>query len=630
MLTSLCCLFQFAWERDAALRLSAMKALEAIQEAVGNETFSNLLSKCDEQNIDAIQSKLARKDVQDELPAETFTPEASKNLDPAYQANYSARKASDTLEMSYKDAYTPHQLGLTPETEVQDVEYLGRIQAAMTPVPAGPMPGAYSDNIETPVPQDFKLTPGLNEADQRSPSVSSYDDDEVEKRLEQCIESMYSTDLPLAVDSTKQICADIMMISSQETHPPSKRILAVLSSSADQFFLAICAQLELIFAKAEQQTASGGEPPSCRGCKFALNALLQGLRIPEIAQSVPQATLRTTISLLLCSLVNENGLLSFEQGTTLVRAVNVLIANLLDASDKNYAFAALLHLLRSPPKQLREDHKQKFNDLLVKCLIKLTKSLETGKSNIDISALLLSLHDYFMFLGVEEIRKRSAAEDKPLRMVKTILHQICKLTGYNVYQYASGIPGRHSQPQPIIFRYIDINLKMLKEMNQLPSESEACMEPVSSHRPGGGSVDPKIDAEALLSEEEARFRLKGILSRVTSKDPAVKEGALKELLDIKRKHPKMLSKYLAGTQDRFKSYIEESLRILESSGGPSSAVGHQASPLSKTSLPYARERLAKETTGSAVSNYQSSANHSVDELAQRMARLRQQSVGKLL
>ncbi|WPT11227.1 Protein MOR1 [Picochlorum sp. SENEW3] len=623
-------LSEFAMERDAALRLSAMKALEAIQDALGNDTFLTLLSKCEEKNMDVIQSKLARKDVQDEapMPVETITPEASKYLEQANKTQYSAPKAYNAMEISYRDAYTPHSLGLTPETETHDVDYSGHAQAAMTPVPADPMPGVDSGNIETPVPQDLKLTPGLHEVDQSSPSVSSYDDDEVENRLEQCIESMYSTDLSIAVEATKQICADIMMISSQDTRAPSKRILAVLSSSADRFFLAICAQLELIFAKAEEQTASGGEPPSCRGCKFALNALLQGLRIPEIAQSVPQATLRTTISLLLCSLVNENGLLSFEQGTTLVRAVNVLIANLLDASDKNYAFAALLHLLRSPPKQLDEDLIQKFNDLLVKCLIKLTKSLETGRSNIDISALLLSLHDYFMFLGVEEIRKRSAAEDKPLRMVKTILHQICKLTGYNVYQYASGIPGRHSQPQPIIFRYIDINLKMLKEMNQLPSESDNFMEPSSSHEPDGASIQPKMGSEALLLEEEARLRLKGILSRVTSRDPAVKDAAMKELLEIKHKHPKMLAKYLAGTQDRFKSYIEESLRILESNGGLGSTVAHQPSPLNKTSLSYARERLAKETTGLPVRNYQTNASHSVDELAQRMAKLRQQSVAK--
>eukprot|EP00889_Picochlorum_renovo_P005430 jgi/Picre1/32460/NNA_007806.t1 len=112
-------LSEFAMERDAALRLSAMKALEAIQDALGNDTFLALLSKCEEKNMDVIQSKLARKDVQDEapIPVETITPEASKYLEQANKTQYSAPKAYDAMEISYRDAYTPHSLGLTPETE---------------------------------------------------------------------------------------------------------------------------------------------------------------------------------------------------------------------------------------------------------------------------------------------------------------------------------------------------------------------------------------------------------------------------------------------------------------------------------------------------------------------------------
>ena len=39
----------------------------------------------------------------------------------------------------------------------------------------------------------------------------------------------------------------------------------------------------------------------------------------------------------------------------------------------------------------------------------------------------MSIHDYFMGLGVDEIRRRGAEDDKPLRMVKTVLHELCKL-----------------------------------------------------------------------------------------------------------------------------------------------------------------------------------------------------------
>lgn len=46
---------------------------------------------------------------------------------------------------------------------------------------------------------------------------------------------------------------------------------------------------------------------------------------------------------------------------------------------------------------------------------------------VDLAGLLFNIHDFFLYLGVDEIRKRSSSDDKPLRMVKTILHELCKI-----------------------------------------------------------------------------------------------------------------------------------------------------------------------------------------------------------
>ncbi len=53
---------------------------------------------------------------------------------------------------------------------------------------------------------------------------------------------------------------------------------------------------------------------------------------------------------------------------------------------------------------------------------------------------MLSIHDFFIGLGVDEIRRRGALDDKPLRMVKTLLHELCKakvkhLQTYTVYMH---------------------------------------------------------------------------------------------------------------------------------------------------------------------------------------------------
>ena len=55
------------------------------------------------------------------------------------------------------------------------------------------------------------------------------------------------------------------------------------------------------------------------------------------------------------------------------------------------------------------------------------RSFSVNLQELDLNMLLMSIHDYFMGLGVDEIRRRGAEDDKPLRMVKTILHELCKL-----------------------------------------------------------------------------------------------------------------------------------------------------------------------------------------------------------
>ena len=46
---------------------------------------------------------------------------------------------------------------------------------------------------------------------------------------------------------------------------------------------------------------------------------------------------------------------------------------------------------------------------------------------INIEQLLSVIHHYFVSLGVDEIRRRGSQDEKSLRMVKTLVHEICKL-----------------------------------------------------------------------------------------------------------------------------------------------------------------------------------------------------------
>lgn len=64
---------------------------------------------------------------------------------------------------------------------------------------------------------------------------------------------------------------------------------------------------------------------------------------------------------------------------------------------------------------------------------------------------------------------RAGADDKPLRMVKTVLHELVKLRGTAIKGHLSMVP-IDTEPQPIILAYIDLNLQVkltkLRSLNQ--------------------------------------------------------------------------------------------------------------------------------------------------------------------
>lgn len=70
----------------------------------------------------------------------------------------------------------------------------------------------------------------------------------------------------------------------------------------------------------------------------------------------------------------------------------------------------------------------------------------------DLTSLL-----FFVFCNMNF--KRAGADDKPLRMVKTVLHELVKLRGAAIKGHLSMVP-IDMKPQPIILAYIDLNLEV--------------------------------------------------------------------------------------------------------------------------------------------------------------------------
>jgi cytoskeleton-associated protein 5 len=62
-------------------------------------------------------------------------------------------------------------------------------------------------------------------------------------------------------------------------------------------------------------------------------------------------------------------------------------------------------------------------------------------------------------MSIFGVSYRAGADDKPLRMVKTVLHELVKLRGTAIKGHLSMVP-IDAEPQPIILAYIDLNLQV--------------------------------------------------------------------------------------------------------------------------------------------------------------------------
>ncbi|KAL6766815.1 TOG1 [Auxenochlorella protothecoides x Auxenochlorella symbiontica] len=536
-------------DRDGATRTAALTVIEAVWVAEGDEVWRHL-GRLDVREHDLVEEKLRRS-----TRARVAAPTAAAAQIPASTLAPPATQARPPSPGPAPSPPVPAAVAGTPEFSApMPPRFTPPVPLQATPAPAGWEAGAGGQARPALPPA------GAGAVAPRAAAPPPQDEPGFEARWTAQVAGVASPDMDEAVEAMKQVCSDLMPAAEGRM---SARSVALMAASAETLFATVHAQLSSILGAGERPPPGGpGVQPSARGCKYGLNVLLQGLAIPDVALSLSQGVLRDTISLLLLRLLDDRSLLRFEEGPTLVKAVNVLMLKVLETTNRTYCFAALLQLLRAPPKGITAEQLPKFYDLVVKCLIKLTKSLQAEMEGVDLESLLLNIHDFFLFLGVDEIRRRSGVDDKPLRMVKTILHELCKMQGYGIYAHARGIPGRDAQPQPIIFAYIALNLQTLSNSGVIAPEKGDSASPAASEGSGGaGGAGP---APSAISEEDkaaVKAGLKDIMPRLMHRSEA--EGAMQQLYHLRRQHPEYVDKYIAGTSDMFRAYIRDGLAKLE-------------------------------------------------------------------
>ena len=274
-----------------------------------------------------------------------------------------------------------------------------------------------------------------------------------------------------AVEGMKAMCHEIMGVAGDAA------TLAAMAPDVDRLVGLLAKRISPIFDAA----AVAPGPSTARACKYVLNTLMQVFQEPALASAVGEANERMIVAALLERLLDA-AVPRMEEGPQLVKALNVLMLKVLEHCPRTSSFRALLRLLATPPESVADDEATtaRFNELVVKCLIKLTKALGATLHEVRLPELLQEIHGYFDALGTEEIRRRGRASDggdKPLGMVKTILHKVTEIVGHDVYDSMGLCPPRDADPAPIIYAYVELNLQSMPDAPGVPRHFEPLAKP---------------------------------------------------------------------------------------------------------------------------------------------------------
>ncbi|KAG0348125.1 Microtubule-associated protein, microtubule dynamics during spindle orientation [Podila humilis] len=198
-------------------------------------------------------------------------------------------------------------------------------------------------------------------------------------------------------------------------------------------------QIRLAYTGLEQKNNS-----TTRVCKHLVNSLVSIFSNKELASTVQTDTLYNLLHELASRLMDKN-LEGVESGPQLSKAMNVTMIRVLENSNRNSVFSALLLILVRSAQPLRnmEDsaHQAKFGDLIMKCLWKLTKSIKecVSAGTLKPNELLSDMNDFLISISPLEWKRRAQEGvplgDMPLRTVKTVLVELSSVMGDEVFEH---------------------------------------------------------------------------------------------------------------------------------------------------------------------------------------------------
>ncbi|XP_024136734.1 cytoskeleton-associated protein 5 isoform X3 [Oryzias melastigma] len=509
-------------DRDTSVRNAALNTVVAVYNVCGDQVYK-LIGNLSEKDMSMLEERIKRS--AKKAPAKQSAPEKTQRDHPANpNATFSRKPAQEDpnkLNQSRQQHNEPSHPSIPKEFQLD----LDMIEEDMIREEYK-LPDLIQHNLDELlepiiIPKLMTRNISLHFDDLHNSTAST---------INYVISQVASGDINTSI----QALAQIDEVLRQEDKADA------MSGHIDQLLIATIMQLRLINSThLADDRVDKKDVIKLYSC--IMGSLLSLFSMESLAREASMGILKDLMHGLIM-LMLDSRVEDIEEGTQVIRSVNLLVIRVLEKSDPTNLISALLVLLQDSLVSTAGSHR--ISDLVMKCLWRVIRFLPETIHNINLDRILLDVHNFMKVFPKEKLKQHKS--DLPHRTLKTLLHSLCKLTGAKILDHLSMIENRNESELEAHLR------RVVKHTGNLSG--------VKSDR---GNEKSGLRTEDRMSKAKVSDILTEIFKKIGSKENT-KEG-LTELYEYKLKYSDAdLEPFLKNTTQVFQSYVERGLRMIES------------------------------------------------------------------
>ncbi|KAM9377134.1 LOW QUALITY PROTEIN: cytoskeleton-associated protein 5 [Pholidichthys leucotaenia] len=512
-------------DRDTSVRNAALNTVVAVYNVCGDQVYK-LIGNLSEKDLSMLEERIKRSAKKTTAtPAKQTAPERFQREHPANSNATFLRKPAqeDPNKLNQSRQNTQHSESSHPSIPKEFQLDLDMIETDQSRV------------CELPDLVQFKLDELLEPISIPEPkmrSVSPHFDD-LHNSTASTINFVISQVASGDINTNIQALAQIDEVLRQEDKAE------VMSGHIDQFLIATFMQLRLSNSR-HMADDRVDKKDIIKLYSCIIGNMLSLFSIQSLAREASTGVLKDLMHGLI-TLMLDSRVEDIEDGTQVIRSVNLLVIRVLENSDQTNMISALLALLQDT---LASPGSPIMSELVMKCLWRMIRFLPETINSINLDRVLLDVHNIMKDFPKEKLKQLK--NDIPHRTLKTLLHTLCKLTGAKILDHLSMIENRNESELEAHLR------RVVKHSGNLSG--------VKSDR---GNEKSGLRTDDRMSKAKVSDILSEIFKKIGSKENT-KEG-LTELYEYKQKYSDAdLEPFLKNTSQFFQSYVERGLRMIES------------------------------------------------------------------